>query len=51
MALNRESLPVLFDRVYAAYMSRLKPLDKTGEAAPIVEEVTLDLDDAIEIED
>lgn len=29
MALNRESLPVLFDRVYAAYMSRLKPLDKT----------------------
>ena len=30
MALNRESLPVLFDRVYAAYMSRLKPLDKTA---------------------
>ena len=26
-------------------------LDKTEEAAPVVEEVTLDLDDAIEIED
>ena len=29
----------------------VKTLDKTEEAAPIVEEVTLDLDDAIEIED
>ena len=30
MALTRESLPVLFDRMYANYMSRLKPLDKTA---------------------
>lgn len=30
MALARESLPVLFDRMYASYMSRLKPLDKTA---------------------
>ena len=29
----------------------VKTLDKTEEAAPVVEEVTLDLDDAIEIED
>ena len=29
----------------------VKNLDKTEEAAPVVEEVTLDLDDAIEIED
>ena len=29
----------------------VKKLDKTEEAAPVVEEVTLDLDDAIEIED
>ena len=29
----------------------VKSLDKTEEAAPVVEEVTLDLDDAIEIED
>ena len=29
----------------------VKPLDKTEEATPVVEEVTLDLDDAIEIED
>ena len=30
MALTRESLPVLFDRMYSNYMSRLKPLDKTA---------------------
>ena len=30
MALTRESLTVLFDRMYANYMSRLKPLDKTA---------------------
>ena len=30
MALTRESLPVLFDRMYTNYMSRLKPLDKTA---------------------
>ena len=30
MALIRESLPVLFDRMYSNYMSRLKPLDKTA---------------------
>lgn len=29
----------------------VKPLDKTEEEAPLAEEVTLDLDDAIEIED
>ena len=29
----------------------VKTLDKTEEVAPVVEEVTLDLDDAIEIED
>ena len=29
----------------------VKNVDKTEEAAPVVEEVTLDLDDAIEIED
>ncbi len=31
--------------------ANMKTLDKTEEAAPVVEEVTLDLDDAIEIED
>ena len=30
MALVRESLPVLLDRMYAAYMSRFKPLDQTA---------------------
>lgn len=30
MALVRESLPVLLDRMYSAYMSRFKPLDKTA---------------------
>lgn len=30
MALNRESLPVLLDRVYNNYMSRFKPLDRTA---------------------
>ena len=30
MALTRESLPVLFNRMYSNYMSRLKPLDKTA---------------------
>ena len=30
MGLSRESLPVLYDRMYANYMSRLKPLDKTA---------------------
>lgn len=30
MALVRESLAVLLDRMYASYMSRLKPLDKTA---------------------
>ena len=30
MALVRESLPVLLERMYASYMSRLKPLDKTA---------------------
>ena len=30
MALVRESLAVLLDRIYAAYMSRFKPLDQTA---------------------
>ena len=30
MGLTRESLPVLLDRMYAAYMSRFKPLDQTA---------------------
>ncbi|MEL3907903.1 MAG: baseplate J/gp47 family protein [Treponemataceae bacterium] len=30
MGLGRESLAVLFDRVYTSYMSRLKPLNKTA---------------------